>query len=271
MNRAMNIDSLGFRTDLRLLEMTGSQIEDRGTHLVVRSPHNPTFHWGNFLLLRSLPVPGGEREVVAAFRAEFPEAEHVSVGIDGTRDLTEQVQPFADLGMDLDVGSVLATQTLQEPRPLPDGVEVRQLATDEEWESRARLGFATYGKKTSEATYLTFQRGRDATERDLVARGLGARFGAFVDGEVVSTAAVFLTHAGIARYQNVETHAEHRRQGLAANLVYAAGRHALDTFPQTTLVIVADHDGDAIRLYRSLGFVDRERHTGLYQAEGEWA
>ena len=57
----MDIRSLGFRTDLRLLEMTGSVIEDRGTHLVVRTPDNPTYFWGNFLLLRQLPFPGGER------------------------------------------------------------------------------------------------------------------------------------------------------------------------------------------------------------------
>ena len=49
----MDIRSLGFRTDLRLLEMTGSVIEDRGTHLVVRTPANPTYFWGNFLLLRA--------------------------------------------------------------------------------------------------------------------------------------------------------------------------------------------------------------------------
>ena len=53
----MDIRSLGFRTDLRLLEMTGSVIEDRGTHLVVRTPANPTYFWGNFLLLRELPSP----------------------------------------------------------------------------------------------------------------------------------------------------------------------------------------------------------------------
>ena len=34
----MDIRSLGFRTDLRLLEMTGSEIEDRGTHLRGRTP-----------------------------------------------------------------------------------------------------------------------------------------------------------------------------------------------------------------------------------------
>ena len=35
--------------------MTGSQIEDRGTHLVIRTPDNPTYFWGNFLLLKQRP------------------------------------------------------------------------------------------------------------------------------------------------------------------------------------------------------------------------
>ena len=75
----MDIRSLGFRTDLRILEMTGSEIEDRGTHVVVRTPTNPTFFWGNFLLLKAMPVLGGEREVIGAFHTEFPHAEHVAI------------------------------------------------------------------------------------------------------------------------------------------------------------------------------------------------
>ena len=35
--------SLGFRTDLALLALGGSEIEDRGRHGVVRTPANPTY------------------------------------------------------------------------------------------------------------------------------------------------------------------------------------------------------------------------------------
>ena len=34
----MDVRSLGFRTDLALLTASGSVVEDRGTHLVVRTP-----------------------------------------------------------------------------------------------------------------------------------------------------------------------------------------------------------------------------------------
>lgn len=266
----MDIRSLGFRTDLRLLEMTGSEIEDRGTHLVIRTPENPTYFWGNFLLLRGLPVPGGEREVIGAFHTEFPLAEHVSIGVDGAEDLTEALEPFAKAGMEVDVGTVLTTGALVAPRPVAEEVEVRPLESDDDWEGRARLSHHLWSQ-TDEATFMTYARRKCAQERGLVARGLGRRYGAFVDGELVSTAGIFVTHAGIARYQSVETHPDHRRQGLAAAVVHAAGEHALATYRIEVLVIAADTDGDAIRIYRSLGFTDVERHNTLERRPGTWA
>lgn len=266
----MDIRSLGFRTDLRLLEMTGSEIEDRGTHLVIRTPSNPTYFWGNFLLLKQRPFPGGEREVIGAFHTEFPEAAHVSIGIDGLEDQTSQLQAFVDAGLEVDSGIVLVTGTLIAPRPVAEGVVVRPLESDDDWEQRSRLGHHLWSK-TDEDTFMTFARRKDEQERALVARGLGQRFGAFVGEALVSTAGVFVTHAGYARYQSVETHPEHRRQGLAAAVVHAAGEHALAAYRLEKLIIAADHDGDAIRIYRSLGFVDAERHCTLERRPQEWS
>ncbi|HXH77370.1 GNAT family N-acetyltransferase [Nocardioides sp.] len=265
----MDIRSLGFRTDLRLLQMTGSEIEDRGTHLVIRTPANPTYFWGNFLLLKALPVLGGEREVVGAFHTEFPLAEHVSIGIDGTEDMTEALHPFVEAGLEVDTAVVLTAALLVEPAALPADIIVRPLESDADWEQRARLSHRLYAQ-TSEATFMEYARRKNGQERGLVARGIGTRYGAFVDDELVSTAATFLTHAGVARFQSVETHVDHRRQGLAAAVVHAAGRHAVDQLRVQRLVIAADHDGEAIRIYRRLGFTDVERHTALERRPEAW-
>lgn len=266
----MFIRSLGLRTDLRLLEMTGSEIEDRGTHLVIRTPANPTYFWGNFLLLKQLPIPGGEREVIGAFHTEFPEAEHVAIGIDSPDDLTVAMQPFVDAGMEIDSGTVLTASTLVEPRLIADGVVIRALESDDDWEARARLSQRLWAK-TDEDTFMTFARRRNEQERALVANGVGQRFGAFIGDDMVSTAAIFVTHAGVARYQSVETHSDHRRQGLAAAVVHAAGQHALAAYKLESLVIAADTDGDAIRIYRGLGFTDFERHNLLERRPQEWS
>ena len=46
----MHIRSLGWRTDLIFPRFDGV-VTDRGDYLVVRTPSNPGFYWGNFLLL----------------------------------------------------------------------------------------------------------------------------------------------------------------------------------------------------------------------------
>src|SRR5687767_6296685 len=151
----MHVNSLGFRTDLALLTASGSLVEDRGTHLVVRSPDNPSYFWGNFLLLAQLPVPGGEREVVAAFHTEFPLAEHVSIGID-TADMSDEARSaFEAAGLTIDVATVLTSSSLQPPREVQ--AEVRALDSDEDWEARARLSQQLY-PQTSEEAFMTFAR-----------------------------------------------------------------------------------------------------------------
>ncbi len=48
----MEIQSLGYRTDLIFPKFDG-QIIDRGNYLVILTPTNPTYYWGNFLLFAS--------------------------------------------------------------------------------------------------------------------------------------------------------------------------------------------------------------------------
>jgi len=74
---------------------------------------------------------------------------------------------------------------------------------------------------------------------------------------------------GTLRFQTVETHPDHRRRGFAGWLVYTAGTQGLQRFDGRRLVIVADPDGPAINLYRSLGFVDTERQMKLERAPEE--
>jgi len=264
----MHVSSLGFRTDLALLTSSGSVVEDRGTHLVVRSPDNPSYFWGNFILLARPPVPGGEKEVVGAFHTEFPLADHVSIGIDTAELADEARAAFEAAGMTVDVATVLTASALTAPREVE--AEIRELAGDDDWEARARLSQQLY-PNTPEGTFMTYARQKNTQERRLVDAGRGTRFGAFVDGALVSTAGIFVTEEGVARYQSVETHTDHRRRGLAAAVVHAAGRHGLEKLGVRTLVIVADTDGEAIGLYRRLGFTDAERQLMMEKRTGDWA
>ena len=52
----MEVLSAAWRTDLALLADAGSRVEHHPTHVVVRTPGNPAYRWGNFVLLRRTPL-----------------------------------------------------------------------------------------------------------------------------------------------------------------------------------------------------------------------
>jgi len=97
----VDLTSLGYRTDLALLQLGGTEVDDRGDHLVVRSPHNPRFWWGNFLLLSGVPAPEGTDAWLERFAAEFPGAEHLALGFDGTHGRVDDLAAAAELGRPL--------------------------------------------------------------------------------------------------------------------------------------------------------------------------
>ena len=254
--------SLAFRTDVRLLQLSGSEVEDRGTHLVVRTPANPTYHWGNFLLLARPPYPGGAREVLAAFDAEFPRARHRAVGIDGTEphDVTELVAA----GLRADLGVAMTATSVVGPARPADGATYRPLESDDDWDQRVALTVACDPDGDREGL-LAFAHGKAAQERALAEQGLGARWGAFQTDTLVSTAALFRTDDTTARFQSVETLPDARRRGYAGTLVHRLSTHGLTDLGATTLVMVADPAGEAISVYRALGFEVTEQVTELSQ------
>ncbi len=74
----MDVTSLAYRTDLTVLRLSGSEIADLGDHLVVRTPADPSYWWGNFVLLAE---PVGREAVpglLERYDVEVAVAEHVA-------------------------------------------------------------------------------------------------------------------------------------------------------------------------------------------------
>ena len=68
---------------------------------------------------------------------------------------------------------------------------------------------------------------------------------------------------GLARFQTVKTHPDARGRGLAGTLVHEISRFGFADLDAETLVMVADPEYLAIRLYRSVGFADTEVQIGV--------
>jgi hypothetical protein len=259
----MEVISRGFRTHLMICRLAGSEIEDRGDHLVVRSPRQPTFWWGNFLLLGSTYDGSDPQQWLSVFATEFPQAQHVAIGLDGTDGGTARVAGLVSAGaLEVEVSTVLTTRSVREP-PRPNRTaEYRPLRSDEDWRQAMELRAAVDHERDSPEHRLFLER-RLTEMRGLANAGQGEWFGAFVDGRMRSGLGLFSDGSGVARYQTVDTHPDFERQGLAGTLVYQAGRYGLEQLGARELVIVADPDYVAIRVYRSVGFNDTEQEVEL--------
>ena len=258
----MEIASLGFRTDLMVRRLGGSTIEDRGDHLVVRTPENPGFRWGNFLLLPAPLEPGDARRWEGAFVDAFPGATHRAFGVDGTSGEAGDDAEVLALGVVPEVATVMTAPPFGLREPPAPVAHCRELRSDEEWDQAVRLRLACHEGPVEEE-YEVFVRRKLEEARGLVERGYGAWLGAFDEGRMVSGLGIVSDGSGLARYQSVETHPGYRRRGLARALLYVAGRHAHEKLRAQTLVVVADPAYHAVELYRSLGFRERERQAQL--------
>ncbi|GGK39355.1 N-acetyltransferase [Pilimelia terevasa] len=260
----MDVRSLAFRTDLALLRWGGSQIEDHGSYLVVRTPGNPTFHWGNFTLLARPPAPADMDELLAASDARFPDSRHRTFGVDGVHDQSADLAPLVRAGLALNRGAVMTAQAVHEP-PRPDRTaQYRPLVTDDDWAQRVALAVAC-NDEISPPEYLVFAHRKAAYERGLVEAGHGAWWGAFVDGRLASAMGLFRASPGLARFQSVQTHPDLRGRGLAGTLVHRVSQYGFAELDAGTLVMVADPDYSAIRVYRSVGFTDSEHQSQVEQ------
>jgi GNAT superfamily N-acetyltransferase len=258
----MAVVSLGYRTDLMLLGLQGSEIEQRAGYRVIRTPANPTFHWGNFLLLDRPPAPGMVSSWMSTFTREFPGAGHLAIGVDGTGGDAGDEAELAAAGLEADRSTVLtATGTTPPPRP-NEVAEFRMLDSDADWQAALELQQAVYPSGEPEG-WEGFNGLRLLAMRQMQAQGFGAWFGAFLAGRMVSGLGVFGDGSGVVRFQDVDTHPEHRNKGLAGTLVHKASLYARHDLAAQTQVIVADQTGTAIRIYRSVGFRDAETQVQL--------
>lgn len=258
----MEISSLAWRTDIAILEASGSTVTDCGTHLLVTTPDNPTFRWGNFMLLRQAPLPGGAREVMGAVDSWFRTARHRSIGIDSGVEV--DLAEFEKAGMESVVAEVMTVERLVAPtRPNVDG-GIRPLTSDE-WEKWVDLEISGMGGDGRSSAVRNYLRARARAEQRLADAGLGRRWGVFVDGRLAASAGLYDTGDGTYRYRAVMTHPRRRGRGVASTLLHRMGEWALARPGAQRLVIVAEPGGPAIGLYRRLGFETVETVTELDQ------
>jgi ribosomal protein S18 acetylase RimI-like enzyme len=146
-----------------------------------------------------------------------------------------------------EVQTALLAPSVAPDVPEPDGLNALDLEDDAHWERAVEL----QGAVTPE--FGAFNRWRLATLRALAERGRGF-YRALIDADGAAVAALGAFCAeGVGRFANVATAQPFRRRGCASHLIAGALRGLRKRVDD--VVIVADTDSEAERLYRALGFV----------------
>lgn len=114
----MEIVSLGYRTDF-LFHRASGVVADRGDYLVVHTPANPTFYWGNFLFFAAPPGPGDALRWEQLFIAEIErcqlESRHRAFGWNGAQPDAATMQVFTASEYELIASSTMTTDDIQPP------------------------------------------------------------------------------------------------------------------------------------------------------------
>lgn len=257
----MEIKSLAYRTDLMLLRLSGSELTEAGDHVVVRTPANPTFWWGNYLLFRSPFAPDALSRRLEMFETAFPGARHVAFGIDSVDGVIGAEHELREAGFEIERNTVMTAQAVLPPARPNTTSAYRFLDRDEDWEQLVGLTLACSPMEIE--GYEQFNRRKVEAERRLVEDGHGRWFGAFDGDRLQASLGLVTDGSGVARFQNVQTHPGDRNRGIASTLVHRASTYGLGEFGAETLVMVADPEYLAIRLYRALGFEDTEQQVQL--------
>ena len=256
----MNIRSLAIQTELGLAATRGHVI-DRGDYIVVETPDDPIYYFGNYLVMPAPPQVGEVGFWTRRFDDELGKKNrairHVAFRWDGTTGDTGARDELRAAGFTVEVDDVLVAEPHAiAPRRAPDGIDVRPLATTD-LEAVSDLAWLISDRHDEQ--FRTFLDRRRAWQQKLVARGVATFWGAFERSRLVGSLGLVPLGA-VARYQDVVTHPDLRRRGIAAALIDASARAAATAGTQQ-LVIIALSGSDPGRIYTRVGFRLAERTT----------
>jgi len=260
----------GWRTDF-ILHRFGAEILERADCLVVRTPSNPTFYWGNCLVLPRAPRDEELAHWLARFDEEIaarqPASRHVAIGIDAPY-AGEPMPSWTAAGFERRVTMMLRLKPgglLDPPRPARGEVAVRPVDPATESEAVIEVEATDVGPFEPEG-YRSYLRLQWQRYRTMQAAGQLQWFGLWCDGTLAATCGLIRDAAAegaSGRFQRVVTHAAWRRRGLATALVHAVSAYALRQWRLAEVYMAADPAEAAIGIYRSLGYLDLGTDWGL--------
>ncbi|MBL4577590.1 MAG: GNAT family N-acetyltransferase [Flavobacteriales bacterium] len=259
----MDIQSLSYSTLLHQLSFS-STIIDKGTYKVIATPGLPCYYWGNFLMFSGPPVSGDFENWRYLFREEFKDSgcEHRAFAWDSISGEAGETQSFEANGYYFEYDEILTTRNAIRPTNYNSEITVRPLETDTDWKMRVELNVACGDKRDRSHINELGKHYRRDTQRFW-----GILLGAFLKNDLVGEMGLFTggVHCGVVSM--VKTHPDFRRRGVCRTLLYHTLHVGMELFRFKEFVMVADVNGVAANVYKSVGFEVVEHGASLIKRE----
>jgi hypothetical protein len=255
----MKINLLSHKTDLIISSFSG-KITDKGDYLVIKTSSEPDYFWGNYLLFTKEPQEGDYEKWTNIYKYEFGDNPgFMTFTWDSSKEgLTEE---FIKNDFKLNKCHVLELQKAIKPLKYNKNVEIRELKLEDDWEQYVEVHInENWG--LSNQSQKAFLEGQRESAKKIVESGKGKRFGAFLGKKLVGEAGIYY-EGNLGRYNQISTHQNFRRQGICGTLVYNTAKIAFETMGIKTLVIVADEEYHAAKIYMNVGFKVCEKQISL--------
>ena len=252
----MEISSLLFRTEA-IFWKQHCQIEDLGDALIITAPDNPTWNWGNYLLLDSAPAASDVKRWTQLIESKiFKNRESRYYLITWQHGLIDDdaLTAFDEFGLEKTDGEVLRLGRLSKPLHWNDDIEVVEIDGDDPlWPEIVQLDIDSFLEQNRSPGYAAYATKRMADHKSLVSKGIAQWFIARLNGELVGAVGLY-PGQNLYRYQEVAVKKEYRRRGIASTMIYEVAQRAFEANPHFDQVIVAISDGEAKSVYKALGF-----------------
>lgn len=240
-----NLKNLGLITDIEIARFENI-LKERDEYLVVETPGNPDYYWGNFLIFPSPPKENDQEAWESLFSKEFrhqPKVKHQAF----TWDTPVRGADFS--GFVQEEASELTLTKAVKPPHFNEKIEVRTLKSETDWEAALYNQMSTRQESFTYEPYFRFKKSQMDRYRRMALAGHGNWYGAFLDGKLVGDCGYYV-FGDIGRFQSVGTHPDHRRKGVCATLIY----ECLLQNPKVKQAVIVAELGTADRVYRSVGF-----------------
>ncbi|MAE58734.1 MAG: hypothetical protein CME69_07625 [Halobacteriovorax sp.] len=257
------IKNLGYRTDFIFNKLDGT-LEDRGDYLVATTTSNPNYFWGNFLFFKRPPKKGDFFKWKSLFEMELsdPRIYHMAFGWDSFDANEADYKEFVENGFEFHQDIVLSSSDFIRPKQYNEKIEVRVIDLNEYLPRCVEIQVASATKDMSKKTWQEFYTKSMKKYLSLIEKGHGKWFGAFVNDVLVGSLGIFKS-GDTARFQLVNTHPDFQRQGVCSTLMYESCLYAMSKMNASELVIVAEENYHAVKIYQTVGFKEVQKQLGL--------